>query len=81
MICHIFERYDNSKSNYSVNVRAIERPSDDEHKALDPVMRKGIVTLVNNDAVRICFSRDGSTKKPLKSKEFFQFSKNRPSPW
>jgi len=26
-------------------------------------MRKGIVTLVNNDAVRICFSRDGSTKK------------------
>jgi len=39
----------------SVNVRAIERPSDDEHKALDPVMRKGIVTLVNNDAVRICF--------------------------
>ena len=47
----------------SVNVRAIERPSDDKHKALDPVMRRRTMTLVNNDAVRICFSRDGSTKK------------------
>ena len=31
----------------SVNVRAIERPSDDEHKALDPVMRRRTMTLVN----------------------------------
>jgi len=35
----------------SVNIRTKERPIDDEHKALDPVMRKRIITLVNNDEV------------------------------